>query len=214
MLRDYNFVAVEGLIGSGKTSLATMLAEKYNSQLILEQFEDNPLLPKFYNEPERYAFQLELTFLAERFQQIKDKLMHLNLFVSSAVSDYFISKCLVFSQVNLKADEYLLYSKLFHIIYPSLPKPNLFVYLYVDEKKAMENILKRARPYEMNISPDYLSAVQKGYMDFIRQQQDTMRIALIDTGNIDFVNNKNDYDKMLRVLQQEMPVGINRFLLK
>lgn len=213
MLHIYNFIVIEGLIGTGKTSLATKLADKYNSQLILEQFEDNPLLPRFYNEPEKYAFQLELTFLAERFQQIKDKLMSFNLFTASSVSDYFISKCLVFSQVNLRADEFLLYSKLFQIIYSSLPKPDLFVYLYMDEKKAMKNILKRARPYEMNISPDYLSAVQKGYMDFIRQQQDTMRIALIDTGNIDFVNNENDYDKILRVLQQQMPVGINRFLL-
>lgn len=199
---DLNYLVIEGNIGAGKTTLAKMIAEEYNAKLILEQFADNPFLPKFYNDPDRYSFPLELSFLAERYQQLNRDLTSRDLFKPFNVADYYFMKSLIFAKATLKQDEYNLYRQIFNIIYPSIPKPDLYVYLHVDIKKLKENIFKRGREYEKGISEEYLKNLQKGYFDFFRQQND-MSFLIIDTNNVDFVNNQNDYKKIKALIFQE-----------
>lgn len=206
---SYNYIAIEGNIGSGKTSLATQISEEYNAKLILEQFEDNSFLPKFYEDQARYAFPLELSFLAERYQQLKDLLSNQDLFKDFTISDYFINKSLIFSRKTLAVEEYKLYHKLFEIISQMLPKPDLLVYLYSSVERLQENIKRRDRSYEQNIKDEYLEGIQESYFDFIRQQKE-MRILIIDTNNLDFVNNKKDYNKVLEVIFEDYPVGVHR----
>src|SRR6056297_2363343 len=163
---EYNFIAIEGNIGAGKSTLAAKLAEKHHAMLINEGFEDNSFLPKFYKDPEKYAFPLELSFLAERYQQLKDKLQAKDLFYPFVVADYFIAKSLVFAKKTLPSDEFTLYSQLFNIIISSLPQPDLIVYLYLETKKLQQNIKKRGRPYEMDIEDDYLEKIQSSYFEY------------------------------------------------
>lgn len=208
----YNFTVIEGNIGAGKTTLAQKLAVDYNARLILEQFAENPFLPKFYAEPEKHAFPLELSFLAERYQQLKGELGNQDLFKPNLVSDYFFLKSLIFAQANLGNDEFGLYSKLFHIINDSLPKPDLFVYLYHDIERLQENIKKRGRSYEQSISNEYLLKIQTAYFDFIKQLTD-LRILVIDVNNVDFANNKSHYEQVLDIINQPYGIGINRVVL-
>jgi len=205
----YNYIAIEGNIGAGKTSLATRIAEDFNAKLILEQFEDNAFLPKFYLEPDKYAFPLEMSFLAARYQQLKDKLGPQDLFKSFTISDYFIIKSLIFAKKTLAEDEFTLYTRFFNIIYPQLPKPDLFVYLYLDTNLLQENIKRRGRDYEQNIQDEYLDKIQDGYFDFIRQQGN-MRILVIDTSNIDFVHNEADYKKLVDAISLKRDIGVHR----
>ena len=209
---NYNYIAIEGNIGAGKTSLATKIAQQFEAKLILEQFEDNAFLPKFYQDPGKYAFPLELTFLAERYQQLKDQLNQMDLFSSFIISDYFIFKSLIFAKKTLAEDELRLYTRLFHIIHDTLTKPDLYVYLYVAVPRLKSNIIRRGRSYEQNIEPEYLEKIQAGYFDFIRQQKD-LRILVLDVNNIDFVQNESDYNKILEFIFQEYPVGIHRIEL-
>ncbi len=208
----HNFIAIEGTIGAGKTSLATKIAEDYNGKLILEQFADNPFLPKFYEEADRYAFPLELSFLAERYQQLSAQLSSQDLFKNFTISDYLFNKSLIFAQKTLQPDLFGLYSKLFSIINNSIPKPDLLVYLYVRVDKLKDNIRLRGRSYEQSIANDYLEAIQQGYFEFIKQQQN-MRILILDTNNIDFVNNPDDYKKIIHHIEQEYTIGIHRRVL-
>jgi len=205
----YNYIAIEGNIGAGKTSLATRIAEDFNAKLILEQFEDNAFLPKFYLEPDKYAFPLEMSFLAARYQQLKDKLGPQDLFKSFTISDYFIIKSLIFAKKTLAEDEFTLYTRFFNIIYPQLPKPDLFVYLYLDTNLLQKNIRQRGRDYEQNIQDEYLDKIQDGYFDFIRQQGN-MRILVIDTSNIDFVHNEADYKKLVDAISLKRDIGVHR----
>lgn len=205
----YNYIAIEGTIGAGKTSLATKIAEQFNAKLILEQFEENLFLPKFYNNPSKYAFPLEMSFLASRFHQLKDQLSSHDLFRSFTISDYFINKSLIFARKTLQNDEFTLYSKFFNIIDSSLPKPDLLVYLYLHVDRLKSNILKRGRSYEKNIKESYLEKIQSGYFDYIKQQQN-MRILIIDINKIDFVENEEDYDKILSIIKQEYDPVIHR----
>lgn len=205
----YNFIAIEGNIGAGKTSLATRIAEQYNAKLILEQFEDNSFLPKFYKEPEKYAFPLEMSFLASRFQQLKDQLSPQDLFKTFTISDYFIIKSLIFAKKTLGEDEYRLYTRFFNIIYQQLPKPELLVYLYVDTPKLQQNIKLRGRSYEQEIKGEYLDKIQQGYLDFIKQQKD-LRILILDTNDIDFVQNEKHYQMIEQVIHQSYQPGIHR----
>ena len=205
----YAYIAIEGNIGSGKTSLATKISEEYNARLILEQFEDNSFLPKFYKDQARYAFPLELSFLAERYQQLKDLLSNQDLFKSFTISDYFINKSLIFSRKTLQSEEYKLYHKLFEIISQMLPKPDLLVYLYSSVERLQANIKKRDRSYEQNIEDSYLENIQQSYFDFIRHQEN-MRILIIDTNNIDFVNNPKDYKMITEAIFKEYPIGVHR----
>ncbi|MCD6660807.1 MAG: deoxynucleoside kinase [Lentimicrobium sp.] len=204
----YDYIAIEGTIGAGKTSLAGMLSAEFNARLILEQFEDNDFLPKFYKDPSKYAFPLELSFLASRFQQLKNELSVNDLFKSFTISDYFINKSLIFARQTLQDDEYALYAKLFNIINLSLPKPDLLVYLYLSVDRLKSNIVKRGRPYEQDIEHSYLSKIQGGYFDYIRQQSDS-RILIIDTNEIDFVNNVDHYQLIKSIILTERQPGIH-----
>ncbi len=205
----YQFIAIEGNIGAGKTSLATLLAKDFNAKLILEEFDDNSFLPKFYKDPDRFAFPLELSFLAERYQQLKDKLGTQDLFKNFTISDYFINKSLIFSRKTLQSDEFKLYSTLFEIINQSLIKPDLLVYLYANVDNLQKNIKNRGREYEQSIENTYLEKIQESYFEFIKQQ-DNLRILIIDTNDIDFVNNKEDYKYISSIIFQEYEVGVHR----
>ncbi|HZW62410.1 MAG TPA: 2-amino-4-hydroxy-6-hydroxymethyldihydropteridine diphosphokinase, partial [Flavobacteriaceae bacterium] len=166
----YNFIAIEGNIGAGKTSLATLISEDFNAKLILERFADNPFLPKFYKEPQRYAFTLEMSFLADRYQQISDDLSQLDLFKDFVVSDYDVHKSLIFSKVTLPDDEFKLYRKLFYQVYKDIAKPDLYVYLYQNTERLKQNIKKRGRNYEQNIQDEYLNQINAGYLEFLKSQ--------------------------------------------
>ena len=190
---DLNYIVIEGNIGAGKTTLSKMIAQEYNAKLILEQFADNPFLPKFYNDPDKYSFQLELSFLAERYQQLNQDLTSRDLFRPFTVADYYFMKSLIFAKATLSVDEYNLYRQIFNIIYKSIPRPDLYVYLYVDVKKLKKNIINRGRDYEQGISSEYLSKIQDGYFDFFKQQND-ISYLVIDTTNMDFVGNQEDYN--------------------
>lgn len=209
----YNYIAIEGNIGAGKTTLAGMIAAEFNARLILERFEDNAFLPKFYQEPERYAFPLELSFLADRFQQLKEQLSSPDLFKSFTVADYFIDKSLIFARNNLKSDEFALYSRLFSIISPMLPKPDLILYLYLDVPGLMKNISLRGRDYEKLIAPAYLDSIQAGYLSHFRTMSGS-RIVLVDTNRIDFVENTEEFRKLIPILYRDFPPGINRYTLE
>ncbi|RLD36538.1 MAG: 2-amino-4-hydroxy-6-hydroxymethyldihydropteridine diphosphokinase, partial [Bacteroidetes bacterium] len=165
----YKYIVIEGSIGVGKTSLATKIAKDYNAKLVLEQFAENPFLPKFYENPDRFSFPLELSFLADRYQQLKREMINPDLFFSFIIADYYFMKSLIFAGRTLKDDEYILYRQLFQIIYESIPKPDLYVYLHIDTSKLLENIKKRGRDYEQNISAEYLNRIQKGYFEFFSQ---------------------------------------------
>jgi deoxyadenosine/deoxycytidine kinase len=209
---NYNFIAIEGNIGAGKTSLATLIANEFNAKLILEQFEDNSFLPKFYEEPDKYAFPLEMSFLASRFQQLKDQLGPQDLFKSFTISDYYIVKSLIFAEKTLPEDEFQLYTRFFNIILNQLPRPDLFVYLYVETPKLQENIKSRGRSYEQNIKNEYLEKIQEGYFEFIKQQT-KLPILVIDTNNIDFVKNTDDYIKIVSVINNDYTPGVHRIIL-
>nr|WP_321225438.1 2-amino-4-hydroxy-6-hydroxymethyldihydropteridine diphosphokinase [uncultured Psychroserpens sp.] len=188
----YNYIAIEGNIGAGKTSLAHQISNDFNAKLILERFADNAFLPKFYEEPQRYAFTLEMSFLADRYQQISDDLSQLDLFKDFMVSDYDIYKSLIFSKITLPEDEFKLYRKLFYLMYKDIAKPDLYVYLYQNTQRLQENIKKRGRDYEQNIDDEYLEKINSGYLDFLKNQSE-LNVKIIDISERDFVNNRADY---------------------
>lgn len=209
MTTSYNYIAIEGNIGAGKTTLATRMSQQFNSRLILEQFEDNSFLPKFYDDPSRYAFPLELSFLADRFQQLKSQLAVQDMFHPVTIADYFILKSLIFAKKTLNGEEFTLYTRLFSIIENALPKPDLLVYLYLDISRLQSNIRIRGRVYEQKIEDDYLQRIQEGYLDYIKQQQG-LRVLLIDTNKLDFVARREDYEQLITIIMQDYPVGIHR----
>ncbi|MCH2192929.1 2-amino-4-hydroxy-6-hydroxymethyldihydropteridine diphosphokinase [Kordia sp.] len=197
----FNYIAIEGNIGAGKTSLATKIAEDFNRKLILERFADNPFLPKFYEDNSRYAFPLEMSFLADRYQQISDDLAQLDLFKDFIVSDYDVVKSLIFAKVTLQQDEYKLYRKLFDIMYKEIPKPDLYVYLYQNTERLLRNIKKRGRDYEQKIPSEYLDKINNGYLEFIRTHKD-LNVKIIDVSDLDFVANANDYHKIVAEINE------------
>ena len=188
----YNYIAIEGNIGAGKTSLATKISYDFNAKLILERFADNPFLPKFYEDANRYAFTLEMSFLADRYQQISDDLSQLDLFKDFIVSDYDVFKSLIFSKITLNEDEFNLYRKLFYLMYKDIAKPELYVYLYQNTERLQQNIKKRGRDYEQNIENEYLEKINAGYLDFLKTQKD-FNVKIIDVSDRDFVINRADY---------------------
>ncbi|MCY7408863.1 MAG: deoxynucleoside kinase [Chitinophagales bacterium] len=208
----YRYITIEGNIGAGKTSLAKMLAKDFNCKLILEQFADNPFLPHFYKNPKQYAFPLELFFLAERFQQLKDEASSPDLFNSLVVTDYLFAKSHLFAVINLNNEELKLFQRLSMIMQTSLPEPELLVYLHSPEEKLMENIAKRGRSYEINITSEYLLRIQNGYFDYFKSQQQLI-IIVIDVSKIDFVNNQADYKKILNIIDGKHETGIKLFQL-
>jgi len=208
-----DYLVIEGNIGAGKTTLAKMLSVDLNSKLILEGFSDNPFLPKFYSDPAKYSFPLELSFLAERYSQLKTDLASRDLFHELTIMDYYFMKSLIFAQNTLAPDEYNLYRKFFDIIYDRLPRPDLYVYLHVSENKLIENIRQRGRDYEQSIEISYLKTIREGYFTFFSQQTD-FPVLIIDTSNIDFVKNDTHYQLIKDLIfAKEYPNGINREFL-
>lgn len=212
-MSKHNFIIIEGNIGAGKTTLVNMISERFNAKKVLEEFADNPFLPKFYKDPNRYSFPLELSFLAARYNQLKKELASQDLFKSFTIADYYFMKSLIFSKNTLIEDEFHLYRQLFNIIYNQLPKPDLYVYLHVPVNSLLQKIKKRGRSYESDISADYLLKIQKGYFDFFNQQNE-LKILILDTNEIDFVNNSYDFDKIADViLNNDYKIGINQVLV-
>jgi len=209
----YNYVVIEGNIGAGKTTLATKISEDYNARLILEHFADNPFLPKFYDNPDKYSFPLELSFLASRYKQLKEELEPQNLFNTFTVADYYFVKSLVFASSTLKGDEYNLYRTIFHIIYGSLPKPDIFVYLHLNTEKLLSNIKKRGRDYEKTITAEYLKRIQDNYFTFFRQNP-AYPYLIIDINGIDFVANEKHYKELVdTIFSRDYPQGLNSVIL-
>ena len=185
-------IVIEGNIGSGKTTLAGMLADDFKARLILEEFANNPFLPKFYEFPKRHAFPLELFFMAERYHQLKN-MKEQDLFIPHTISDYFFVKSKLFAQNNLQYDEMQLFNRLFDIMDSNLLKPDLLVYLYADVERLQKNIKKRGRDFEQNISDTYLQNIQDKYIDYLKKQND-FAVLILDITNIDFVLEKKIYN--------------------
>lgn len=189
------FLAIEGNIGAGKTSLARLISRQFGARLVVERFEDNVFLPKFYQDRERFAFPLELSFLAERYRQAKEDFVQ-DLFSPFIVSDFTIAKSLVFSQNNLQPDEYDLFSRLFHIVLGSVPKPDIYVYLHSDVERLLQNINQRGRSYEMDMDPAYLKMLEEGYFKYIKTLPAEKTLVLDVTG-LDFVHRQDHYQYIL-----------------
>jgi len=198
----FNYIAIEGNIGAGKTTLAHKIAEDFNAKTVLEGFADNPFLPKFYKDQARYAFPLEMSFLADRYQQLSQDLAQFDLFKDFIVADYHIFKSLIFAKVTLGEDEYRLYKTLFDIIYKEMKKPDLYVYLYQNTDRLLENIKKRGRSYEQEIPAEYLDKISRGYLDYIKSQTD-LNVLIIDVSDKDFVKNQSDYLQILNEIESK-----------
>jgi|TARA_B110000263_G_scaffold240214_1_gene243196 deoxyguanosine kinase len=209
---QYNFICIEGNIGAGKTSLAKKISEDCNARLILEEFANNPFLPNFYKEPEKYAFPLELFFMAERYKQLKEVMVQ-EIFSSFTVSDYFFIKSRLFAQNNLSKDELTLFYRLFDIMLASLPKPDLLVYLHADIQCLQKNIKKRDRTYEQDITDGYLLKIQKKYLDFFKTQND-FPVLIIDVTDTDFVQNDVVYQKIVSAIKKPYSLGVHQLRLK
>jgi deoxyguanosine kinase len=207
----YNFITIEGNIGAGKTTLAHLLSKHLNARLILEEFAENPFLPKFYENRQQYAFPLELFFMAERYKQLKELLQTKDLFQNLTISDYLFTKCLLFAKVNLPEQEFLLYQKLFDIINPQLIQPDLLIYLHAPVSKLKENITKRNRSYEQSIDPEYLFSLQETYTQYIKQYK--IKTLFIDVTNADFLGNEKHLQAVLDALNKDYDSGLNYLLL-
>lgn len=203
----YNYIAIEGNIGAGKTSLATRIAQRYNGKLILEQFEENPFLVKFYQDPEKYAFPLELSFLADRYQQLMRELPNQELFSDFTISDYFLNKSLIFARKTLNDDEYQLFITLFNIMNANLPRPDLLVHLYVNTNRLQQNIRSRGRDYEQQIPDGYLEKIQESYLNYLKQQPQ-LRVLLLDMNNVDFVAYPSHLEQVLAIIDRDHPKGL------
>lgn len=207
----HHFITVEGNIGVGKTTLTHLLAKHFNARLILEEFADNPFLPKFYEKPEQYAFPLELFFMAERYKQLKDMVHTKDLFQSVTVSDYLFTKCLLFAKVNLPEEEFRLYQKLFDIIHQQLAFPDILIYLHAPVQKLQSNIKKRNRSYEQSIPDEYLFNIQETYTSYIKQHN--IKTIFIDASNADFLGNEKHFQTVLDALEKDFEDGQHYFSL-
>ena len=197
----YNYIAIEGNIGAGKTSLANKIAHDFNAKLILERFNDNPFLPQFYENQQRYAFPLEMSFLADRYQLLLEDITQFDLFKDVVIADYDAYKSLIFAKVTLQEEEFNLYKKLFHLMHKELPKPDVYIYLYQNTDRLLENIKKRGREYEQSIEASYLQKINEGYLEFIKSQH-SETIKIIDISEMDFGENRKDYLSILRRIME------------
>ncbi|WP_299012687.1 2-amino-4-hydroxy-6-hydroxymethyldihydropteridine diphosphokinase [uncultured Polaribacter sp.] len=193
----YNYIAIEGNIGAGKTSLTKMMSQEFNAKTVLEQFSENSFLPKFYKDQARYAFPLEMSFLMDRQEQLSKDLAQYSLSENSIISDYYILKSIIFAEITLSKDEFLLYKKMFNFIYKEITKPDLYVYLHQNTDKLIENIKKRGRAYEKNISAAYLQKIENGYHNFMKSQND-LNYLIIDISDLNFVENPEDYNYIIQ----------------
>ncbi|MBL7750637.1 MAG: deoxynucleoside kinase [Chitinophagaceae bacterium] len=202
---NYHFITIEGNIGAGKTTLAHLLSRHFNARLVLEEFADNPFLPKFYENPGQFAFPLELFFMAERYKQLKDLIQQKDLFQNITISDYLFTKCLLFAKVNLPEDEFRLYQRLFEIIHQQLLQPDILIYLHAPVQKLQQNIKKRNRSYEQTISDNYLFSLQETYTHYIRQHN--IRTLFVDVSNADFLGNEKHLQTIIQALDHDYDHG-------
>lgn len=200
LFTSLQFMTIEGNIGAGKTSLATKISEDFNAKLILERFAENPFLPSFYKDQARYAFPLEMSFLADRYQQFSDDTNQFDLFKSFMIGDYDIFKSLIFAKVTLQKQEYDLYRKIFSFMYKEVKKPKIYVYLYQTTERLLEQIKKRGREYEQGIEAEYLENINRGYMDFLKTYPKDNQL-IIDVSELDFVGREKDYEYILETLE-------------
>ncbi len=207
----YNYVTIEGNIGAGKTSFCRMLAQEYPSTLVLEQFNDNPFLPLFYKDPERYAFTLELFFMTERFKQMQHA-QTTDIFQQLILSDYFFTKTLLFARKNLVEEEYKLFQQLFQVLVKSIPQPELLVYFHRSTDILIKNIRKRNRGFEQDITEDYLLGIQHAYFEYFRSIL-SFPIVIVDLNEIDFVQNRQHYEELKLLLTKQYQPGVHRFSL-
>ena len=203
LFAQLQFLAIEGNIGAGKTTLSKMIANDFNAKLVLERFADNPFLPKFYEDQSRYAFPLEMSFLADRYQQFTDDTTQFDLFKNFMVSDYDIFKSLIFAKITLQEDEFNLYRKVFNFMYKEVKKPDIYLYLYQNTERLLDNIKQRGRSYEQNIPSDYLEKINRGYLDFIKGHPQQNSI-LLDLSDLDFVSRPSDYESILEQLEDQI----------
>ncbi|HTO36439.1 MAG TPA: deoxynucleoside kinase, partial [Flavobacterium sp.] len=190
-------------IGAGKTTLSSRISEDFNAKLVLERFADNPFLPKFYEDQNRYAFPLEMSFLADRYQQLSDDLAQFDLFKDFIVADYHIFKSLIFAKVTLQEDEYRLYKTMYDIIHKEMPKPDLYVYLYQNTQRLLENIKLRGRSYEQQIPEEYLEKINRSYLDYIKTQTN-LNVLILDISDRDFVSKQEDYLWILEQINEKI----------
>ena len=207
----YKFVVIEGNIGVGKTTLSSMLAKDYNARSVLEKFEENPFLPKFYKDHEKNAFPLELFFMAERYHQLK-KEKEQDLFQPITIADYFFMKSKLFAQNNLQKDEQQLFNSLFEIMLSSLPNPDLLVYLYADINRLQQNIKNRGRSFEQEITNEYLQNIQDRYLDYLRKQSN-FPVLILDVSNVNFKENEKVYLQIKELLKNTYEIGVHQFKL-
>lgn len=207
----HHFITIEGNIGAGKTTLSHLLAEHYNARLVLEEFAENPFLAKFYEQPQQYAFPVELFFMAERYKQLKEMMHNKDLFQHVTISDYLFTKCLLFAKVNLPEEEFRLYQKLFDIIHQQLLFPDIVIYLHAPVQRLQQNIRKRNRPYELNIPDEYLFNLQETYTSYIKQHNITT--IFIDAANADFLGNPAHLQVVIEALEKDIEQGQHYFSL-
>jgi len=199
-MRNLYYIAIEGPIGVGKTSLVKLLAEKLEARTILEQFEENPFLTDFYDDPERFAFQTQLFFLLQRYQQ-QQELRQVDIFHNLLITDYMFVKDRLFASLNLNEKELPLYETVANLLERNVINPDLVIYLQADTDTLMKNIGKRKRSFEKNISRDYIDALNQVYNEYFFRYQDTP-LLIINSNNIDFVNNKKDLEEIINVVRQ------------
>jgi deoxyadenosine/deoxycytidine kinase len=202
---NYHYITIEGNIGVGKTTLAHLLSKHYNARLVLEEFADNPFLPKFYENPGQFAFPLELFFMAERYKQLKELIHTKDLFHSVTISDYLFTKCLLFAKVNLPEEEFHLYQRLFEIIHQQLIQPEILIYLHAPVQKLQVNIRKRNRSYEQKIPDEYLFSIQETYTHYIKQHN--IKTLFVDASNADFLGNEKHLNTILEALEKDYENG-------
>jgi len=207
----HQFIAIEGNIGAGKTTLTHLLSQHFNAKTVLEEFAENPFLTKFYENPKQYAFPLELFFLAERFKQQQDLIKNGDLFQQVIVSDYMFTKCLLFAKANLPEEEFRLYQKMFDVFYQQLTPPDILIYLHSPVNRLQSNIKKRNRKFEQAIPDEYLFKIQETYTSYIKQHN--IRTIFVDASNADFLYNEAHLKVILDALDKDLEEGQHYFNL-
>ena len=213
MNMKFNFIVIEGNIGSGKTSLSKKIAQDFNGKIILEEFADNPFLPKFYKDAEQNAFPLELFFMAERFRQLSSENIESDLFSEFSIADYSFFKSKLFAQNNLKEDELNLFNKLYSIMFSSVKKPDLLVYLHSDIKRLQANIKERGRKYEQEIKDKYLKDIENKYFDYLKKQTN-FQVLMLDVSKVNFMEDEKIYNQIINEIENlEQDVRIKSLVL-
>ena len=202
---NHRYIAIEGNIGVGKTTLSQLLSKHYNAKLVLEEFAENPFLTKFYENPKQYAFPLELFFLAERFKQQQELIKKNDLFQELVVSDYLFTKCLLFAKVNLPEEEYRLYQKMYEVFSQQLTQPDVLIYLHAPVNKLQSNIKKRNRKFEQSIPDEYLFKLQETYTSYIKQHN--IKTIFVDASNADFLYNEAHFKLITDALEKDLEEG-------